>query len=202
MNTSLRWRPRLDTYLSKDFIFGISYSKMCKCHHTTVLEYEGKKHVTPGEAWTDETLGATKDWYTQWCRCRPLETRDTGLPLLTFNIRLFSFFFFITVEDVLFKKYCLRSTVIPQAKRKKKTFIYKPVRMYTSLSTFCIFKNLKYWRLQVGHLQVHHSFMLRYFTEVLLFNVTTQLYLLFGHCFPVMFSIPTRVMNSKYSLPN
>lgn len=29
-------------------------------------------------------------------------------------------FFFITVEDVLFKKYCLRSTVIPQAKRKKK----------------------------------------------------------------------------------
>lgn len=31
------------------FYFGISYSKMCKYHHTTLLEYEGKKNVAPGE---------------------------------------------------------------------------------------------------------------------------------------------------------
>lgn len=30
--------------------FGISYSEMCKRGHTTLLEYEGKTHVTPGEA--------------------------------------------------------------------------------------------------------------------------------------------------------
>lgn len=27
------------------FYFGISYSKMCKYSHITLLEYEGKKHV-------------------------------------------------------------------------------------------------------------------------------------------------------------
>lgn len=31
------------------FYFGISYSKMCKYSHMTLLEYEGKKHVAPGE---------------------------------------------------------------------------------------------------------------------------------------------------------
>lgn len=31
------------------FYFGISYSEMCKYGHTTLLEYEGKKHVARGE---------------------------------------------------------------------------------------------------------------------------------------------------------
>lgn len=31
------------------FYFGISYSEMCKYGHTTLLEYEGKKHVAGGE---------------------------------------------------------------------------------------------------------------------------------------------------------
>lgn len=31
------------------FYFGISYSEMCKYGHTTLLEYEGKKHVACGE---------------------------------------------------------------------------------------------------------------------------------------------------------
>lgn len=31
------------------FYFGISYSEMCKYGHTTLLEYEGKKHAARGE---------------------------------------------------------------------------------------------------------------------------------------------------------
>lgn len=81
------------------FYFGISYSEMCKYGHTTLLEYEGKKHVAHGETWADESPGAASYWYTHRCHCRPLETRDTGLPLLTFNISLL----FITVDDVLLR---------------------------------------------------------------------------------------------------
>lgn len=77
--------------------FGISYSEMCKYGHTTLLEYEGKKHVARGETRADEPLGAAAYWYTRRCRCRPLETRDTGPPPLPLNIGLL----FITVDDVL-----------------------------------------------------------------------------------------------------
>lgn len=65
-------------------------------------------------------------------------------------------------------------------REKQKPSIYKHVRMYTSLSTFCILKKKnKYWRLQAGCLQVRCCFMLRYFTEVLLFNTIMQFYLSF-----------------------
>lgn len=47
----------------------------------------------------------------------------------------------------------------------------------------------------MGCLQVHHCFMLRYFMEVLLFNIMMQLYLLFEYCFPVMFLQPNHVIN-------
>lgn len=168
---------------------------MCKYRHTTLLEYEGKKHVAPGETWADETVGATKYWYTQRCHCRPLETRDTSLPLLTFNISLL----FITV-DLLFKKYCLRSTVIPQA--RKKTRIYKHVRMYTSLSTFCI---LKIWSIGGYRWAAFRS------TTVSCLDILWKCYFLilwynficcFEHCFPVMFLQPNCVINSKYSCPS
>lgn len=112
------------------------------------------------------------------------------------------FCFFITVEDVLFKKYCLRSTVIPQARKKNKKNIHIQTCTHVYQLVYLLyFENLKYWRLQVGCLQVHHCFMLRYFMEVLLFNIMMQLYLLFEHCFPVMFLQPTRVINSKCSCP-
>lgn len=86
------WHPPVQA-----FYFGISYSEMCKYGHTTLLEYEGKKHIARGETWADESLGVATYWYTHRCQRRPLETRDTGLPLLTFNISLL----FITVDDVL-----------------------------------------------------------------------------------------------------
>lgn len=47
--------------LSKDFYFGISYSKMCKYSHITLLEYEGKKHVALGETWN------MSRWWNSWC---------------------------------------------------------------------------------------------------------------------------------------
>lgn len=92
------------------------------------------------------------------------------------------FFFYIPVEDVLLKRYCLRSTVIPQA-RKTKPSIYEHVSMYTSLSIFFIYKKEKNATkkkvleitggLSSGSL-LFHAF--RYFTEVLLFNTILQFF--------------------------
>lgn len=142
---------------------------------------------------------ARKHWYTPRCHRRPLETGDTSLPLLTCNISLCFFFFYIyisiyiykTVEDVLFKRYCLRSTVIPQA-RKTKT-IHIPTCTHVYQLVYLLYfkkekKKNKYWRLQVGCLQVRRCFMLRYFTEVLLFNTIMQFYLSFKPLFFVFFS--------------
>lgn len=50
-NTSVQRRhsPQLEHLPDQGFYFGISYSNMCKNRYTTLLEYEGKKHVAPGE---------------------------------------------------------------------------------------------------------------------------------------------------------
>lgn len=112
--------------------------------------------------------------------------------LLVISACVFFFYIYIsiyiykTVEDVLFKRYCLRSTVIPQA-RKTKT-IHIPTCTHVYQLVYLLYfkkekKKNKYRRLQVGCLQVRCCFMLRYFTEVLLFNTIMQFYLSFKPLF-------------------
>lgn len=117
---------------------------MCKYSHITLLEYEGKKHVAPGETGVDdETLGATKYWYTQRCRCRPLETRDTSLPLFTFNISLL----FITVQRMYFLRNIACAAALLFHRQEKNIHIQTCTHVY-QLVYLLYFINLTYWRLR------------------------------------------------------
>lgn len=169
----LRWCQR-----GPRTFFGISYSKMYKYSHTTLLEYEGKKQVDKRRA--DDETGATEYWCTRRCHCRPLQARDTSLPLSTFTIRLL----FITVY---LKKYCLRSS-------KGRKHVHK--QRHTHVNQLLYFINLKYWRLH-GPIQVHHCLILRYFMELWILRCS------FVCCFVVFQVLQlNRVMNSKHSGPH